>query len=284
MTFLRDLFNHAVRYRRVRTFTALGGRRRAAASTYLRHAIRDLAGAAAAPGAGWDDVAGFKMRHMGESWMVYLYGEVFAQREYWFSCGHARPVILDCGGNIGMSTLFFKALYPDAQIAVFEPAPWACEAIEATLRANELTGVMVHNVALAAAPGSIELFHDSSDPGSALMSVHALPMLSASTRVPAARLSSFVTGPVDYMKLDVVGSEMIVLREMAAAGALSHVRQIGMEYHHHLRPDDDALGECLTLLEAHGFGYQITGRVYTPVTPGQFQGLMIHAYRKGVME
>lgn len=280
MSFARNLFDHAVRYRRVRGFTALGARRDAAARTYFRHAFRDLSGIAPAPGAGWSDVAGFRMRHLGEAWMTYLYREVFAQREYLFATGASNPVILDCGGNIGMSTLFFKALYPSARIAVFEPAPWACEAIQATLRENQLTGVTVHNVALAEQPGEIDLFHDTASPGSALMSVHALPMLTSSQRVPAARLSAFVTGPVDYMKLDVEGSEMPVLREMAAAGALSLVGQIGMEYHHHLNPGDDALGECLSLLEEQGFGYQITGQVYTPVTPGQFQGLMIHAYRK----
>jgi hypothetical protein len=53
-----------------------------------------------------------------------------------------------------------------------------------------------------------------------------------------------------------------------------------MEYHHHQDPSVDSLGECLSLLEQQGFGYQITGQVYTPITRGQFQGLMIHAYRK----
>jgi hypothetical protein len=43
----------------------------------------------------------------------------------------------------------------------------------------------------------------------------------------------------------------------------------------------DNLSECLSILEAHGFGYQITsGQVYTPITRGQFQDVLVHAYRK----
>jgi len=280
MSFVRELFDHAVRYRRLRRFTALGPRRAAAARTYLRHAISALRGEAVASGPGWETIAGFEMRYLSAEWMRYLYREVFAQQEYLFTTATPRPVILDCGGNIGMSTLFFKALYPDATIAVFEPAPWAAAAIEETLRANALRGVTVHNVALAESEGELEFHHDANDPGSALMSVHPLGSHGDSIRVPAVRLSTFVDGPVDFMKLDVEGSEMPVLREMSASGKLALVHQLVVEYHHHASPGEDALAECLSLLERNGFGYQITGQVYTPITQGQFQGLMLYAYRK----
>ena len=79
-------------------------------------------------GPGWAEVAGFRMRYLEAEWMRYLYREVFAEREYWFATDNPRPLILDCGSNIGMAILFFKSLYPDAEITAFEPAPWACAA------------------------------------------------------------------------------------------------------------------------------------------------------------
>jgi FkbM family methyltransferase len=33
------------------------------------------------------------------------------------------PVIIDCGGNIGLSVLYFKYLFPNSVITVFEPSP-----------------------------------------------------------------------------------------------------------------------------------------------------------------
>ena len=137
MSLGRSLLDHAIRYRRFGSFAALGARRRGGARTYRAHADARAASPPRSVGSGWADVAGFRMRYLEADWMRYLYREVFAEREYWFATDNPRPVILDCGSNIGMAILFFKALYPDAEIVAFEPAPWACAAIEETIRAND---------------------------------------------------------------------------------------------------------------------------------------------------
>jgi FkbM family methyltransferase len=277
----RTLLDHAIRYRRFGSFDALGARRAAARRTYGAHAMHELLGRPDRAGPGWADVAGFRMRYLEAEWMRYLYREVFAEREYWFTSDNPRPVILDCGSNIGMAILFFKALYPDADITAFEPAPWACSAIEETIRANDLRDVTLHNAALAESEGSLELFHDPSHPGSAVMSVYRERMPGETVRVPAVRLSRYVTKPVDFLKLDVEGSELPVLRDLVASGTIGQIRQMVIEFHHHLSPTVDNLSECLSILERHGFGYQLTSaQVYTPITRGQFQDVLVHAYRK----
>ena len=231
-------------------------------------------------GPGWADVAGFRMRYLEAEWMRFLYREVFAEREYWFSTDNPRPVILDCGSNIGMAILFFKALYPHARITAFEPAPWACAAIEETIRANDLRDVSLHNAALAESDGTLELYHDPKHPGSAVMSVFQDRMPGEAVRVPAVRLSSYVKGPVDFLKLDVEGSELAVLRDLVASEAIAQIDQMVIEFHHHMSPQIDNMSECLAILERHGFGYQLTAQVYTPITRGQFQDVLVHAYRK----
>jgi FkbM family methyltransferase len=277
----RTLLDHAIRYRRFGSFDALGARRAAARRTYGAHAMHELLGRPDRAGPGWADVAGFRMRYLEAEWMRYLYREVFAEREYWFTSDNPRPVILDCGSNIGMAILFFKALYPDADITAFEPAPWACSAIEETIRANDLRDVTLHNAALAESEGELELFHDPSHPGSAVMSVYRERMPGETVRVPAVRLSRYVTKPVDFLKLDVEGSELQVLRDLVASGTIGQIRQMVIEFHHHLSPTVDNLSECLSILERHGFGYQLTSaQVYTPITRGQFQDVLVHAYRK----
>jgi FkbM family methyltransferase len=281
MSLGRSLLDHAIRYRRFNSFDALGARRAAARRTYRAHAVHELLRRSDPAGPGWADVAGFRMRYLEAEWMRFLFREVFAEREYWFTTDRPRPVILDCGSNIGMAILFFKALYPDAEITAFEPAPWACSAIEETIRANELRDVTLHNAALAEADGMIELYHDPNHPGSAVMSVFRERMPGETVRVPAVRLSRFVTKPVDFLKLDVEGSELTVLRDLVSSGAIGRIRQMVIEFHHHLRPAVDNLSECLSILEQHGFGYQLTsGQVYTPITRGQFQDVLVHAYLK----
>jgi FkbM family methyltransferase len=276
----RTLLDHAIRYRRVSSFAALGARRAAAERTYRAHVMHEMLHRPEPIGPGWADVAGFRMRYLEAGWMRFLYREVFAEREYWFETDNPRPVILDCGSNIGMAILFFKSLYPDAAITAFEPAPWACAAIEATLEANDLHGVTLHQAALAEYDGVLDLFHDPSHPGSAVMSVFEDRMLGEAVRVPAVRLSRYVTGPVDFLKLDVEGSELAVLRDLATTGALARIDQMAIEFHHHMSPQIDNMSECLAILEQNGFGYQLTGQVYTPITRGQFQDVLVHAYRK----
>jgi FkbM family methyltransferase len=281
MSLGRTLLDHAIRYRRFGSFDALGARRVAAGRTYRAHAMHELLRRPEPAGPGWADVAGFRMRYLEAGWMRYLYREVFAEREYWFTTDNPRPVILDCGSNIGMAILFFKALYPDAEITAFEPAPWACSAIEETIRANDLRDVTLHNAALAEAEGALELYHDPSHPGSAVMSVFRDRMPGETVRVPAVRLSRYVTKPVDFLKLDVEGSELPVLRDLVAADAIGQIRQMVIEFHHHMSPGVDNMSECLSILEQHGFGYQLTSaQVYTPITRGQFQDVLVHAYRK----
>lgn len=281
MSLGRTLLDHAIRYRRFGSFDALGARRRAAGRTYRAHAVHELLRRPDQAGPGWADVAGFRMRYLEAEWLRYLYREVFAEREYWFTTESARPVILDCGSNIGMAILFFKALYPDAEITAFEPAPWACSAIEETIRANDLRDVTLHNAALGEEEGTLELFHDPGHPGSAVMSVFHDRMPGESVRVPAVRLSRYVTKPVDFLKLDVEGSELAVLRDLESSGTIGRIGQMVIEFHHHMRPTVDNLSECLALLERNGFGYQLTSTpVYTPITRGQFQDVLVHAYVK----
>ena len=281
MSLGRSLLDHAIHYRRFGSFHALGARRTAARRTYRAHAMHELLRRPDSRGPGWADVAGFRLRYLEAEWMRYLYREVFAEREYWFATDDPSPVVFDCGSNIGMAILFFKALYPDARITAFEPAPWACAAIEETIRANGLGDVTLHNAALAECDGTLELFHDPTHPGSAVMSVFRDRMPGEPVRVPAVRLSRHVTGPVDFLKLDVEGSELAVLRDLATSGAIGQIRQMVIEFHHHMNPAVDNLSECLVLLEHNGFGYQLTSaRVYTPITRGQFQDVLVHAYRK----
>jgi FkbM family methyltransferase len=281
MSFGRSLLDHAIRYRRFGSFHALGARRAAARRTYRAHAVHELLRRPNPSGPGWADVAGFRMRYLEAEWLRYLYCEVFAEREYWFATDAERPVILDCGSNIGMAILFFKALYPNSEITAFEAAPWACSALEETIRANGLRDVTLHNAALADVEGAVELFHDPSHPGSAVMSVFRDRMPGESVRVPSVRLSRYVTKPVDFLKLDVEGSELRVLRDLVSTGAIGRIRQMVIEFHHHLSPGVDNMSECLSLLEQSGFGYQLTSaQVYTPITPGQFQDVLVHAYRK----
>ena len=56
-------------------------------------------------------IAGNEVIHRGEFQLRYMFNDIFLEACYFFRADTDRPLILDCGSNIGMSILFFKKLY-----------------------------------------------------------------------------------------------------------------------------------------------------------------------------
>jgi len=67
--------------------------------------------------------------------------ELVLREEYFFSDDFKAPHrIIDCGSNIGLSLLFFKAVYPNSQVMAFEPEPNCFKVASENLKRNNLEG------------------------------------------------------------------------------------------------------------------------------------------------
>ncbi len=217
-----------------------------------------------------------------------LFLEIFGNEEYYFKTTTDRPFIIDCGANIGMATLYFKKLYPHAEILAFEPAQLCFEVLQKNIASNDLDGVTAVNKALANYEGTAELFDASCGRGNlcATMLFNKKEQKRAHcASVECTKLSSYITKPVDLLKIDIEGGERAVLDDLKMSQKLQLIREIVLEYHHHFLGEKgvDALGDFLATLEQHNFGYQIMG--CSPQIGYQFelhgsQMLIIHAYQK----
>jgi hypothetical protein len=98
--------------------------------------------------------------------------------------------------------------------------------------------------------------------------------------VEAALLSDHIDRQVDFLKIDIEGDELAVVRDLANSDKLRHVSQMMIEYHHHVRPQTDEFSVLLRLLEDAGFGYQCQARLDRPLRPRVVQDVLIYAYRK----
>jgi FkbM family methyltransferase len=206
--------------------------------------------------------------------------EIFVRKHYEFDTIDEQPLILDCGANIGIATLYFKRRSPNAKIVAIEPDPRAFALLRQNVDANGLRGVELIPKALAAKPGTVELFLDAEHPLVASTRRDRVSERSRSVTVEAVPLSSLIDRTVAFLKLDVEGSEFTVLSELARSGKIAEVAQMAVEYHHHVSTDEDEFSCLLALLEQSGFGYQLIASEKEAREFGQFQDILVRAYRK----
>ncbi len=222
---------------------------------------------------------------------VGLFEEIFIFEVYAFSAQGGTPLILDCGSNIGLSVLYFKKYYPDAHIVCFEPQPTMAKYLEKNIAQNHLTSIDVHTVAISNSPGVISLFSNPLQAGKTGTSI--TQRLREKTDAPyeetvsSVVLSAFIQGPVDFLKMDIEGAEVLVLEELAVTGKLAMVNQMVVEYHDNLKTNPtNTLQTLLRILAENGFRYGI----HSPTPPpwGQHYGrsynLLVFAYKKDMKE
>jgi FkbM family methyltransferase len=225
-------------------------------------------------------VGAFDVRFVTRKSFDFQYQEIVRKRQYLFETDSSAPFVVDCGANIGMSVLYFKSLYPEARVLGFEPDPRAFACLRENVTGNALLGVRIENAAVASIEGDTDFFYDRADPASLRMSIVRERMPKDRRTVRAVRLSRFLDEEVDFLKLDVEGAELDVIGELADAGKLRLVRQMLVEYHHHIVRTEDRFSRLLALLEEGGFGYQIEGHIDRPLPRERGQDVRIYGYRK----
>jgi len=211
---------------------------------------------------------------------VHLYEEIFMGLEYYFHASVVTPLIYDAGSNIGVATLFFKLLYPEANVVCFEPSASSFRYLQHNIRSCHLDNVTAYRYALDSRSGDeIELFSaaDASLMASTWRNRNAKHAVVES--VETAMLSSFVDRPIELLKMDIEGNEHAVVEDLRVRDKWRYIQQTIIEYHHHISGDDDRLASFLEVLEEEGFHYQIHASFRPPFKRSQYQDIVIYAYR-----
>ena len=182
----------------------------------------------------------------GRSFFIQIKDE-FVHGIYHFETDNPRPVIIDGGSNIGVSILYFKRLYPTARIIGFEPDPAIFRMLFENIERNNLKDVEVFELGLGDTEGTTTFLADNSASGQFGEGENSIT-------VRVATLSTYIDGPVDFLKLNIEGQELPVLQELETSGKLAHVRELVFEYHG-WAGQEQRLGQLLTLLDRNGFRY-----------------------------
>jgi FkbM family methyltransferase len=177
------------------------------------------------------------------------YKDIFIRKIYHFSATCKRPLIIDGGSNIGLSVLYFKSIYPNAKIIAFEPDPNVFKILCANLDRNNMKGVTSINAGLGAQKGTISFLSDRSSGGH-------IGQGEAAIEIYQECLSSYLNEQIDFLKLNIEGSELAVLEEIEKSGKLNNIKEIVLEYHG-WSDKKQQLGDILKLLDRNGYRYLV---------------------------
>lgn len=176
------------------------------------------------------------------------YKDIFIRKIYHFSSKKANPLIIDGGGCIGMSLLYFKQVFPDARIICFEPDPDLMQVLSRNITTNQLADIALVQAGLAGQAGTVAFHPDGVDGG------RIVEGNDGHQSIATVCLSDYIREPVDFLKLNIEGSELPVLQEVEASGKMEYINELVLEYHG-WPGEPQRLGEILRLLERNGFRY-----------------------------
>jgi FkbM family methyltransferase len=179
------------------------------------------------------------------------FDEIFGGRLYDFPAGVPDPLIIDCGANIGLATIFWKRCFPASRIIAFEPDPAIFATLERNVRTFGLGSVTLHDRAVWTAETSLEFRTEGGAGGRLDPAAKGDDVV----HVPTVRLRDFLADRVDLLKVDIEGAETEVLAD--CADVLSNVERLFVEYHSQ-RSGQQTLHALLALLQAAGFRYHLT--------------------------
>lgn len=198
------------------------------------------------------NVFGQYFQYSSATAMLHSLEELFLDEIYKFKSDTETPYIIDCGANMGLSVLYFKRLYPKAEIDAFEPDKNICTLLQKNV--DTLFGdqtVRVHEKAIWTEETTLEFFSDGGLSGSMVVD---FANTQTSNKIETVDLKKYLTRNVDFLKIDIEGAENQVIFDLK--GHLKNVKNLFIEYHG-IKDTKQNLGDILNLLTDEGFEYYI---------------------------
>jgi FkbM family methyltransferase len=165
------------------------------------------------------------------------FDEIFVRRFYAFRAASTTPTIIDCGGNIGLSALWFKQNYPGASLTVYEADAALTGVLRSNLERAGYTDVRVMNQAVWTKDCELAFSATGIDTGKIDQT--------GIDKVPAIDLATALPAHVDLLKMDIEGAEFAVLHHLLDAGAVGKIANLAVEFH----PSHATFPQMLALLQ-----------------------------------
>ncbi|MFH1244249.1 MAG: FkbM family methyltransferase [bacterium] len=160
--------------------------------------------------------------------------EIFGENIYYLEIDKADPTIVDLGAHIGMTTLYYKRLFPEAKVWAYEPQPNNFSLLKKNIEENQVNNVELIQAAVAPKTGLLRL-NDPVGDNAWKSGMGIIPkgwkgiQTTREAQVTAVAISEVLNQRIDILKMDIEGMEYEVVR--AAGIALRNAQHILIEVH-----------------------------------------------------
>jgi FkbM family methyltransferase len=177
--------------------------------------------------------------------------EIFLLRVYDLGPDDSVRKVVDLGGNVGYSCLFWCWSYPHATVITFEPHPLHCDLLERHLKQNHYQD-RVKLVRAGGAPFSSTATLTDDEVGSSIVR-----QIGSKPSIQVELVDFFETvgpGPIDILKMDIEGSEYAIMQDDRFGELAARVRHLIMEWHVY---EPSHLGSEWCRERLKGLGFQV---------------------------
>lgn len=192
------------------------------------------------------DFGHFVLNYIRPYEVIKTYKEIFSQEIYKFNNSSSNPVIIDCGANIGLSTLYFAIAYPNSKVFAFEPDNVIFNLLQKNINDNKLANVTIYNEAVWIKDAELSFSNKGSEASQIDTTGQSV------TKVKAIHLAQFLAQfeKIDFLKMDIEGAEFDVVKNCASE--LHKVQHFFLEYHG-TSSETEKLTTLLDIVKEAGF-------------------------------
>lgn len=197
---------------------------------------------------------GYRIKTHNIDNLLFLFGEIFVSGCYYFQNNRNSPIIIDAGANIGIATLYFKFLYPESIIYSFEPEPKNYLLLKENIINNNLEDVYIERNALVKSNSIVQL-NTTKDESTLKTSIYSDRIEEISIKVKGIKLSSYLKKnniTPNVLKMDIEGSEGLVINDLNSEGYLKKISVLCVEYHNNISTKLK-LSSFVNILEKNNF-------------------------------
>lgn len=172
----------------------------------------------------------------------FMHKEIFVEEIYKFKTLNPEPYIIDGGANIGLATIYLKLLYPSSKLIAFEPDANIFDILKTNVESFNFNNVELVKKGLWSENTELLFISEGADAGLvADIDTTAIP----TETIEVTSLVPYLKFKVDFLKLDIEGSETIVLKDIK--DCLNNVDRIFIEYHSFVG-QDQSINEIIDIL------------------------------------